>query len=77
MYCTQRLWCDLVVRTKDMHIERIYYQPEFWLKKVLPKLKAFLFTAILPELASPLGATAIREPTDRLKKEWGEIFTSL
>ena len=77
MYCTQRTWCDLVVRTKDIHIERIYFQTEFWLKGVLPKLKAFYFTAILPELSSPLGAMAIREPTDNIKKEWGEIFKSL
>ena len=77
MYCTQHAWCDLVVRTKDMHIERIYFQAEFWLKGVIPKLKAFYFTAILPELSSPLGAMAIREPTDNIKKKWGEIFKSL
>ena len=74
LYCTQCQWCDLVVRTKDIHVERIYYQPEFWLKEVLPKLKAFYFTAILPELSSPLGVTAIREPTDSFKKEWGQVF---
>ena len=34
MYCTQRTWCDLVVKTKDIHIERIYFQAEFWLKGV-------------------------------------------
>ena len=22
MYCTQRAWCDLVIRTKDLHIHR-------------------------------------------------------
>lgn len=77
MYCTQRHWCDLVVRTKDIHVERIYYQAEFWLKEVLPKLQTFYFTAILPELSSPLGATAIREPTKSFKKEWGEIYKSI
>jgi len=77
MYCTQRHWCDVVVRAKDIHVERIYYQAEFWLKGVLPKLKAFYFTAILPELSSPLGATAIREPTDSFKKEWEQLFKSM
>ena len=76
MYCTQRHWCDLV-RTKEIHIERIYYQAEFWLNEVLPKLQAFYFTAILPELSSPLGATAIREPTNSFRKEWAEIYKSI
>jgi len=48
--------------------ERIYYQPEFW-QGVLPKLKALYFTAILPELSSPLGVTAMREPTDSFEKD--------
>ena len=65
-----------MIRAKDIHIERIYYQKEFWIK-VLPKLKEFYFTAILPELASPLGSTGIREPTDTLKTKWQEIFPLL
>ena len=73
MYCTQRAWCDLVVRTKDMHIERIYFQAEFWLKGVLLKLKVVYFTAILTELSLPLGAMAICESTDNTKKEWGDF----
>ena len=77
MYCTQRHWCDLVVRTKDVHVERIYYQAEFWVKGVLSKLKVFYFTAVLPELSSPLGVTAIREPANSFKEEWEEIFKSI
>ena len=76
MYCTQRQWCDIVIRAKDIYIERVYYQKEFWIS-IIPKLKEFYFTAILPELASPLGSTAIREPTDTLKAKWRETFTSL
>ena len=34
MYCTQHHWCDVAVRTKDFHAERIYYQAEFWLNGV-------------------------------------------
>ena len=63
MYCSQRQWCDIVIRAMDLHIERIRYDPEFW-TEVLPKLKSFYFKAILPELASPLGPTLIREPTE-------------
>ena len=76
MYCTQRQWCDIVIRAKDIYIERVYFQKEFWIK-VLPKLKEFYFTAILPELASPLGSKAIREPTDTFKATWREAFTPL
>ena len=76
MYCTQRQWCDIVIRAKDIYIERVYYQKEFWIS-IIPKLKEFYFTAILPELASPLGSTTIREPTDTLKAKWRETFTSL
>ena len=76
MFCTQRKWCDLVVRTQDIHIERITYDDDFW-TSVMPKLKAFYFTAVLPELSFPLGVTAIREPSDKYKKEWQDIFKHL
>ena len=76
MFCTQRKWCDLVVRTQDIHIERITYDDDFW-TSVMPKLKAFYFTAVLPELSFPLGVRAIREPSDEFKKEWQDIFKHL
>ena len=71
MYCTQCHWCDLVARTKDFHVERIYYRAESW---SLTKVKRFYFTAILPELSLPLVVTAILEPMDSFKEEWEEIF---
>ena len=52
MFCTQQKWCDLVVRTQDIHIERITYDNKFW-TTVMPKLKLFYFTAVLPELSFP------------------------
>jgi len=73
MYCTQRKWCDLVVRATDLHIERIYFNDDFW-TNALSKLKEFYFTAILPELTLSLGSTAIREPTEHLKTNWLDIF---
>ena len=60
MYCTQRQWCEIVIRAKNIYIERVYFQNEFWIK-VLLKLEEFNFTAILPELASPLGSKAVRQ----------------
>ena len=31
MFCTKRKWCDFVVRTTDLHIERIQFNPQFWM----------------------------------------------
>ena len=67
MYCTNRQWYDLVVMTKNLHIERITVDPQFE-KKIIPKLKEYYFTAVLPELASPQAV--IREPCQWLTKEW-------
>ena len=54
MFCTQRKWCDFVVRTSvDLHIERIKWNDKFW-DGIVPKLKRFYFEALLPELAQPL-----------------------
>ena len=53
LYCTERNWCDFVLRTnKDMHVERIYREKEWW-DRQLPKLKKFYFESMLPELACP------------------------
>ena len=60
-YCTNRKWCDFVVMTKTIHIQKIKINEEFW-GTVLPKLKSFYFTAILPPLASP--RPTIREPSE-------------
>lgn len=63
LYCVNKEWCDFVVRTeKDMSIERIYRDRQWW-DKQLPKLKAFYDNALLPELACPrFGKGTIREP---------------
>ena len=46
LYCTERAWCDFVVRTKkDLYIERIYVQfDEHWWQKQLLKIKLFFST---------------------------------
>ena len=58
-----KAWCDFVVRTnKDMHIERIYRDREWWTLQ-LAKCKKFYFSALLPELACPrYRKGGIREP---------------
>jgi len=62
LYCTQRTWCNFVVRTrKDLYIERIHYDEQWW-RTQLPKLETFYFKALLPELACPRYHTGgIRE----------------
>ena len=51
-----------------MYIERVYYDRNFW-TNVLQKLQEFYFTTVLPELSFPLGATAMREPSQEFKRD--------
>ena len=65
LYCTNRAWCDFVLRTdKEMHVERIHRDSKWW-NTHLSKLKKFYFSSLLPELACPRHRKGgIREPTD-------------
>jgi len=74
MYCTNREWCDLVVMTKTIHIERITFNKDLW-TATLQKLKPFYFTAVLPELASP--RQPVREPSEWLQQEWTDMYDTL
>ena len=74
MYCTNRQWCDFVVMTKNLHVERIAADVEFE-RKIIPKLKDFYFTAVLPELASPQAN--IREPCHWVTNEWKKLYLQL
>ena len=74
MYCTNRKWCDFVVLTKTVHIERIKFNEEFW-STILLKLKTFYFTAVLPQLASPRAI--VREPSEWLRQEWEHRYVAL
>ena len=73
LFCITRQWCNLVVLTKSLHIERIVADPNFK-SIVLPKLRNFYFTAILPELASPQAG--IIEQTKWVSEEWKKIYMS-
>ena len=63
MFCDQKRWCDFVVNTElDIHVERIYFDDKWWGEQ-MPKLHAFYFDCLLPELASPRHhCGGIREP---------------
>ena len=62
LHCADKSWCDFVVRTKDIYIERIYRNSRWW-ESHLVKLRTFYFTALLPELACPRHTNGgIREP---------------
>ena len=37
-----RPWCDFVIYTKSISIERIYFDLDYWLHTLLPKLEDFL-----------------------------------
>ncbi len=60
-------WVDFVVRSLNpyqIHIQRIHRDVTLWNETILPKLKAFYFKAMLPELAAPRKGKlpGIREP---------------
>ena len=57
--------------TKTLYVERIAVDPEFK-EKVIPKLKEFYFTTVLPELASPQAVT--REPCQWVTEEWETTY---
>lgn len=60
MFCTNRKWCDFILRTTiDYYCERVQFDESFC-TGLLPSLRRFYITAILPELA--LKAKPIREP---------------
>jgi hypothetical protein len=67
-------WLDFVVRRTqpyEMHIERIVRDEELWEYTMLPKLKAFYFSAMIPELAVPRfgKSPGIREPGKWVRHE--------
>ena len=63
LYCTDRNWCDFVLRTDvAMHVQRIE-RDRLWWDSNISKLKKFYFSSLLPELASPrFRQGGIRDP---------------
>ena len=65
LFCTGREWCDFALSTTvECYVERIHVDRELW-ATILPKLKSFYFSVLLPELAYPMFYNGgIREPAD-------------
>ena len=52
---TEREWCDFVVHTtKGLSIQRVQYDEDFWLHKLLPKLTDFYDNCFCPAIVSPV-----------------------
>ena len=75
MFCTNRKWCDLVVRTKvDLHVEHIKFNETCL--SFLSKLQNFVFNSLLPELTSP--HKPIRDPKwIASAKQWNSRIKAL
>ena len=57
---TRQSWCDFVVyTTQDLHVERIFFNREFW-SFVEGKLIEFYIACVLPQLVHSKGVTEIR-----------------
>jgi hypothetical protein len=53
------------INPNDIFIERIFKDKDLWERKMVPKLKDFYFSHMLPELAVPRHGTVsgIRKPS--------------
>ena len=43
-------WCDFIIYTKRVSIERIYFDLDYWLHTLLPKLEDFFDNCLGPEI---------------------------
>ncbi len=59
-HITGKPWVDFVVRAKDVHVQRIYPDNDFW-QNMRCKLVDFYYNCILPELASPRYPAKMRD----------------
>ena len=76
MFCTNRKWCDFVVRTKvDLHVERIKFNETFC-HSFLSKLRNFFFNSLLPELTLPHKPIRELEWIDNAK-QWNSRIKAL
>jgi len=55
MAVTGRPWCDFIIYTnEDLHVERIYYDPDFW-STAEAKLLQLYHQCVLPQLVHCKG----------------------
>ena len=50
----ERAWCDVVIYTEEMSVERIRFNKDFWEQELLPKLIHFWECWVAPEIVAPL-----------------------
>ena len=63
-----RMWCDFVIyTTKEISVERIYFDKVFWSSELLPKLVRFYDNCFAPEILHPMHAIGL--PVRDLCKE--------
>lgn len=56
----ERPWCDFVIHTfKDTTIQRVSFDLQYWLEKLLPKLQSFYDNCLLPEIVSPVHSIGL------------------
>ena len=67
MAITKRTWCDFIVYTeKDLTIEWIEFDDNFWKAQLLPRLTDFYDNCLCPEIVSPINVTGM--PVRDLRK---------
>ncbi|XP_063931863.1 uncharacterized protein LOC135143855 [Zophobas morio] len=69
LHISNREFCDFVVWTrKDLYVEGIFKDDNFWQNKMFPKLKYFYHEALLPELVDPRKCRnmPLREPNKNI-----------
>ena len=52
-------WCDFVIYTKTISVERIYFDIDCWLHTLLPKLEDVFDNCLGPEIVSLLHTLGI------------------
>ena len=58
---TERKWCDFVVFTKkEISVERIQYDSDFWENELLPKLTSFYDNCLCPSIVSPIHLVGMK-----------------
>ena len=50
-----RSWCDFVLyMSNEIHIQRLYFDADFWKKDILLKLTHFYDNCLAPEIIHPM-----------------------
>ncbi|XP_050058307.1 uncharacterized protein LOC126550531 [Aphis gossypii] len=54
LHISKKKYCDFIVYSSNwLHVETIYYNNEFWINVMQPKLTKFYLNCLLPEIVIP------------------------